>query len=98
MDDAAPPRTGMAQVTVQITNVNDNPPIINNPASERLHAQCVLDSKHHPSLAVFLLAHVDSSVTFSRQENTVPSILFTVTATDADGDTLVYTLTPPTVS
>ena len=88
----------MAQVTVQITNVNDNPPIISNPAGERLHAQCALNSKHHPSLTVFLLAHVDSSVAFSRQEDTVPSILFTVTATDADGDTLVYTLTPPTVS
>ena len=98
VDDAASPRTGMAQVTVQVTNVNDNPPVISNPAGERLDAQCILISKHHPSLTVFLLAHADSSVAFSRQENTVPSILFTVRADDADGDTLVYTLTPPTVS
>ena len=58
VDDATPPRTGMAQVTVQVTNVNDNPPIISNPASERLHAQCALNSKHHPSLTVYLLAQI----------------------------------------
>jgi len=34
VDDASPPRTGMAQVTVDVTNVNDNDPIINDPAGE----------------------------------------------------------------
>ena len=34
VDDASPPRTGMAQVTVDVTNVNDNVPIISDPAGE----------------------------------------------------------------
>ena len=58
VDDATPPRTGMAQVTVQVTNVNDNPPIITNPAGERLQAQCTLNSKHHPSLTIILLVQI----------------------------------------
>ena len=58
VDDATPPRTGMAQVTVQVTNVNDNPPIITSPAGERLQAQCTLNFKHHPSLTLFLLAQI----------------------------------------
>ena len=41
VDDAASPLTGVAQVTVQVTNVNDNPPIITNPAGEKLHV-CVI--------------------------------------------------------
>lgn len=100
VDDAAPPRTGMAQVTVQVTNINDNPPIITNPAGEKLHI-CVIslfNSRCHLFLIVFLLTHADSSVAFSRQEDTTPSVLFSVTATDADGDGLTYTLIPSTVS
>ena len=34
MDDASPPRTAMAQVTVDVTNVNDNVPMISNPTGE----------------------------------------------------------------
>ena len=34
VDDGPTPRTGMAQVTVDVTNVNDNVPIISDPAGE----------------------------------------------------------------
>jgi len=34
VDDGPSPRTGMAQVTVDVTNVNDNVPIISDPAGE----------------------------------------------------------------
>lgn len=44
VDDASPPMTGMAQVIVQVTNINDNPPIITNPAGEKLPYMCNLTS------------------------------------------------------
>jgi len=34
VDDGSSPRTGMAQVTVDVTNINDNVPIISDPAGE----------------------------------------------------------------
>ena len=36
MDNAAPPRTGTATISVTVDNVNDNDPVITNPSGIRV--------------------------------------------------------------
>ena len=52
----------------------------------------------HLCATQYVSLHIATSVTVSRQEATPPQTLLTVTASDADGDTLRYTLTPTSVS